>query len=118
MNIIESILKNAKRFPDKPAVIFGEDVLTYQALVEQTHKVSYAFNRLGIGQDTFVGLLLTNSIEFVLSMLGAADLGASIAPMSNTLGRKDLLTAIKLIDIKFVVGWHVTMKNIFCNPTI
>jgi long-chain acyl-CoA synthetase len=113
MNIIESILKNAKRFPDKPAVIFGEDVLTYQALVEQTHKVSYAFNRLGIGQGTFVGLLLTNSIEFVLSMLGAADLGASIAPMSNTLGRKDLLTAIKLIDIKFVVGWHVTMKNIF-----
>jgi len=113
MNIIELILKNAKRFPDKPAIIFGEDILTYQVLVDQTRKVSHAFSRLGVGEGTFMGLLLTNSTEFVLSMLGAADLGASIVPMSNTLGRKDLLTAIKLTGIKYVVGWHVTIKNIF-----
>jgi long-chain acyl-CoA synthetase len=113
MNIIESILKNAKRFPDKPAVIFGEDVLSYKDLVEQIRKVSYTFNRLGVGKGTFMGLLLTNSTEFVLSMLGAADLGASIVPMSSTLGQKDLLTAIKLTNIKYIIGWHVTIKNIF-----
>ena len=103
MNIIETILKNAKRFPDKPAVIFGEDVLSYKDLVEQIQKVSYTFNRLGVGKGTFMGLLLTNSTEFVLSMLGVADLGASIVPMSSTLGQKDLLTAIKLTNIKYIV---------------
>ena len=46
-------------------------------------------------------------------MLAAADLGATIVPMSNSLGQKDLLTAIKLTGIKFLIGRHLTLKNIF-----
>lgn len=112
MNIIELIIKNAERFPDKPAIILDEHTLTYKNLVEETRKLSYAFRKLGVGQGTFIGLLLNNSTEFVLSMLAAADLGATIVPMSTSLGRKDLVTAINLTNIKFIIGWHVTIKNI------
>lgn len=113
MNIIELILKNAKSYPEKPAIVFDDYILTYADLIEQTRKLSYAFNKLGVRQGTFIGLLLNNSAEFVMSMLAAADLGATIVPMSNSLGKKDLLKAIKLTGIKFIIGWHVTLKNIF-----
>ncbi len=113
MNIIELILKNAERFPEKPAIIFDESILTYKSLVEQTRKLSYAFKKLGVRQGALIGLLLNNSKEFVISMLAASSLGATIVPMSNSLGQKDLLTAIKLTGIKFIIGWHVALKNIF-----
>jgi long-chain acyl-CoA synthetase len=113
VNIIELILKNVERFPQKPAIVFDDCILTYEDLIERTRKLSCAFRNLGIRQGTFIGLLLNNSTEFVLSMLAAADLGATIVPMSNSLGQKDLLTTIKLTGIKFIVGWHVTLKNIF-----
>ncbi len=112
MNIIELILKNAERFPEKPAIVFDESILTYKSLVEQTRKLSYAFKKLGVRQGALIGLLLNNSTEFVISMLAAADLGATIVPMSNSLGRKDLVTAINLTNIKFIIGWHVTIKKI------
>jgi len=60
MNIIELILKNTKRFPDKPAIIFDDSILTYQDLVERTRRVSYSFKSVGIGNGTFIGLLLNN----------------------------------------------------------
>ena len=112
MNIIELIIKNAERFPDKSAIIFDDEALTYRDLVGQVRKLSYAFSKLGVKRGTFIGLLLNNSIEFILSMLAAASLGATIVPMSSSLGRKDLLTAINLTGIKFVIGWHVTVKNL------
>jgi long-chain acyl-CoA synthetase len=112
MNIIELIVKNAERFPDKSAVVFDDEILTYRDLVEQVRKLSHNFSKLGVRKGTFIGLLLNNSIDFVLCMLAAADLGATIVPMSSSLGRKDLLTAINLTDIKFIIGWHVTVKNI------
>jgi long-chain acyl-CoA synthetase len=112
MNIIELIIKNAERFPDKLAIVFDDEALTYRDLVEQVRKLSHAFSRLGVKRGTFIGLLLNNSIEFVLSMLAAADHGATIVPMSSSLGRKDLLTAINLTGIEFIIGWHVTVKNI------
>ena len=111
MNIIELIVKNAERFPDKSAIVFDDEALTYRDLVDQVRKLSYAFNKLGVKRGTFIGLLLNNSIEFILSMLAAADLGATIVPMSSSLGRKDLLTAINFTGIEFVIGWHVTVKN-------
>jgi long-chain acyl-CoA synthetase len=113
VNIIELILKNAKRFPEKPAIVFDDCILTYVDLIERTRKLSHAFKKLGVRQGTFIGLLLNNSVEFVISMLAAADLGATIVPMSNSLGKKDLLTAIKLTSIKFIIGWHVTLRHIF-----
>jgi long-chain acyl-CoA synthetase len=113
MNIIELILKNAKLFPDKPAIVFDDCILTYENLICRIRKVSYSFSKLGVRKGTFIGLLLNNSPEFVLSMLAAADLGATIVPMSNSLGQKDLLTAINLTGIKFIIGWHITLKNTF-----
>jgi long-chain acyl-CoA synthetase len=113
VNIIELILKSAASFPRKPAIVFDDCILTYWELIERTRKLSYAFKKLGVRQGTFIGLLLNNSTEFVISMLAAADLGATIVPMSNSLGRRDLLTAIKLTGIKFIIGWHVTLRQIF-----
>jgi len=112
MNIIELIVKNAERSPDKSAIVFDDEALTYRDLVGQVRKLTYAFSKLGVKRGTFIGLLLNNSIEFILSMLAAASLGATIVPMSSSLGRKDLLTAINLTSIEFIIGWHVTVKNI------
>ena len=67
MNIIELIVKNAERFPDKSAIVFDDEALTYRDLVGQVRKLSYSFSKLGVKRGTFIGLLLNNSIEFIWS---------------------------------------------------
>ena len=108
MGVIHYILDNASRFPDKDAIVFDQDVLTYGQCVERVRKVSGAFSKLGIGSGTHVGLVANNSLEFVVSMLAIADLGATVVPMYTTISEKALIAAIKATDISYIVG----IKNI------
>jgi acyl-CoA synthetase (AMP-forming)/AMP-acid ligase II len=85
MNIIELILKNAARFPDKPAIVFDGSILTYEKLIERIRKTSCTFKKIGVSQGTFIGLLLRNSNEFVISSLPQQICGASIVQAKGVL---------------------------------
>lgn len=111
MGIIHYLLKTAELFPDKTAIIFAEDALTYRDFTEQTRRLSYALSHIGVGKGTHIGILLNNSVEFATSMFAAADLGATVVPMNSTLSSNDLLTAIKVTDIHYIIGWHAVLKD-------
>ena len=113
MGIIHYLLKNAERFPDKTAIIFADTSLSYCEFAEKTRRLSGALSEIGVRQGTHIGLLLNNSIEFAITMFAAADLGVTIVPMINTLGSNDLLTAINVTDVDFIIGWHATLKDVF-----
>ena len=113
MAIIEHLLNNAARFPDKAALILGDQVLSYGDCVESTRKLSGALSAIGINQGARIGLLLNNSIEHVITLLAVADLGATVIPMNNTISNQELLTAIKAADINFIIGRHVTLSEAF-----
>jgi len=112
MGIIHYLLKNKEQFPDKTAIIFDNAPLTYCELAEKTRRLSSAFSEIGVREGTHIGLLLNDSIEFVITMFAAAELGATIVPMNSTLGGNDLLTAINATDIDFIIGWHATLKDV------
>lgn len=113
MGIIQHILDNAARFPDKAALILNDKALTYRDCVEQTRKLSGAFNAIGIRAGSHIGLLLGNSVEHVITLLAVADLGATVVPMDSTISIKELLTAINATDIDFIIGHHATLEDAF-----
>jgi acyl-CoA synthetase (AMP-forming)/AMP-acid ligase II len=45
-------------------------------------------------------------------MFAAADLGVTIVPMNSTTGSKDLVTAINVTDINYIIGWHAVLKDV------
>nr|A0A2H5AIX5.1 RecName: Full=4-coumarate-CoA ligase 1 [Narcissus pseudonarcissus]AUG71938.1 4-coumarate-CoA ligase 1 [Narcissus pseudonarcissus] len=70
--------QNLHQFSDRPCLIdgFTNKTLTYAEVELASKRVGAGLHRLGLRQGHVVMLLLPNSIEFVLSFIGASLLGA------------------------------------------
>jgi acyl-CoA synthetase (AMP-forming)/AMP-acid ligase II len=104
--------ENARRHPDKPAVIFAGNSLSYREVEGQVCRVSQLLEDMGITRGSHVLVLLNNSVEFVVVMLGLAGLGATLVPLSTTLGPKAIANAVAATDSSYVFsvegnqGWN------------
>jgi acyl-CoA synthetase (AMP-forming)/AMP-acid ligase II len=63
------------RNPDGEALICGDRRMTWREVAQQSSRVAAGMRKLGLQTGDRVALLLGNRIEFVLAMLGAAQLG-------------------------------------------
>ena len=113
MNIIKYLLENKSNSPNKAALVLDERELTYAELVEETRKVAAALQKIGVKKEKRIALLLNNSIEFVTIIFAAADLGATVVPVSSDIGTQDFLTTLESTDIDFVIGWFAALSEKF-----
>jgi acyl-CoA synthetase (AMP-forming)/AMP-acid ligase II len=67
---------------DHPALVGAERTLTYAQLHENGNRVANALADLGVGEHGRVAYLDLNNPEFFEVMLGAARIGAAIAPIN------------------------------------
>lgn len=72
----EVIAAAVTRDPNKPAILFGDDVITYRDLDERANQYANAFADLGIGRGDCVAVMMNNCPEMVYAWIGLAKLGA------------------------------------------
>jgi len=81
---------HARRTPDKPLAVFGDDVVTYQAMKEWTATLAAGLHARGVGAGDVVGLLSYNNIEFLATIFAANSLGAIAMPINWRLAAPEL----------------------------
>ncbi|HTB02849.1 MAG TPA: class I adenylate-forming enzyme family protein [Bradyrhizobium sp.] len=64
------------RNPDGEALVCGERRLSWRDLAQQSAQVAAGLHKVGVRRGDRVAVLLGNRIEFVLTLFGAAHLGA------------------------------------------
>jgi long-chain acyl-CoA synthetase len=64
------------RNPDGEALVCGERRLSWPELAQQSAQVAAGLHKIGVRRGDRVAVLLGNRIEFVLTLFGAAHLGA------------------------------------------
>ena len=80
---LHSLLENALLAnPDGTALVCEDTRLSFRELNEQVGRLAAGWHGLGLRPGDRVALLLSNRIEFVLSLLAAARLGAITVPLS------------------------------------
>lgn len=73
----------AQRYPDKPALIYADRVLTYRELHQQVEAVAaYLQQRLGVVRGDRLLLISQNCPEFVIDYYAAMRVGAAVVPVS------------------------------------
>lgn len=77
------IEEQVRRQPAAPAVIYGDETVSYAGLLERSRRVARGFADLGIGEGDRVAMWLPNSVAYVIAVLALARLGA-IASAVNT----------------------------------
>ena len=103
------ILKNhADQTPNKPAVIDGEIILSYQQLLKSVEAFAGALTSLSLTPQSKVGILCVNQTENLITLLGGFFSGVPVVPLNPLLNAEDLAFIVKdaSLDI-LIVKWYV-----------
>ena len=71
----------ADRTPAAPAVVFGEEQLSYDELNRRSNQLAHYLLRRGIGQEARVGIYLERSPAMLVALLGVLKAGAAYVPL-------------------------------------
>ncbi len=96
--------QTARRFPQRVAIRYFNESMTYEELFERARKAAALYQSLGVQPGDRVGLLLPNIPEYLIAAYGvwmAGGLVVSISPLSVAVEIDDLL---KTTECKLVVA--------------
>ncbi|HEX8537643.1 MAG TPA: MupA/Atu3671 family FMN-dependent luciferase-like monooxygenase, partial [Cystobacter sp.] len=71
----------AERFPNAPALVFGDQRLSYQELNARANQLAHELRALGVGPEVRVGLCVRRGVDMVVGMLGILKAGGAYVPM-------------------------------------
>ena len=69
------------RTPDRVAVVYEQQRLTYRELNEQADQLAYHLSLLGVGPDDRVGLCMERSLGMVVGLLAILKAGGAYVPL-------------------------------------
>ena len=76
------IRAHARERGDKPALVFGDRIVTYAALDRMMDRIAFSLQRDGAKQGEAIAILGPNSLEYALVFLGALRAGCVAAPLA------------------------------------
>jgi fatty-acyl-CoA synthase len=101
--IADIVRRSAYRYPDKPALVFGDTVLTYAQLEEATNRVAQGLLSLGLKRFDRVAILAHNTLHHVLTWLGTAKAGGIYLAINYLLRGKDIAYCINHSEARFFI---------------
>lgn len=98
----EILARNARKFPEKIALIHERGSVTYRELNERVNRLANALLRLGLRKGDRVGVLLHNCQEFVEVYFACAKSGVVFCPYNNHLKGVELKELINYSSPRFL----------------
>ncbi|MCP5005240.1 MAG: amino acid adenylation domain-containing protein [Planctomycetes bacterium] len=78
--IIDLFQAQVEKTPDNIAVVFEEQVLSYQKLNRAANQLAHYLISLGVGSETLVGICVERSLDMVIGLLGILKAGGAYVP--------------------------------------
>ena len=89
-NVCEPLLLNVRRYPDKTALVFGQERYTYGQLGRWVDRIAAGLFRLGIRPGDKVAYLFPNCCELVALYYAIQKLGAVAVPLNFRLNPREI----------------------------
>jgi amino acid adenylation domain-containing protein len=79
--IHEMFERQAECTPNRPAIIFEGEQLTYRELNARSNRLARALRRKGVKADVLIGLYMDRSLEMIVALLGILKAGGAYVPL-------------------------------------
>ncbi len=106
----QTIDRSAERWPDKQAVAFGHQSLTYAQLVRQTNQLAQTLADQGVRRRDRVGIYLHKSLESAVAIYGVMKAGAAYVPLDPSAPPGRTVQLIRLAGIRHLIT-HAQTTN-------
>ena len=103
MNWFGVLAHHASLTPDKPMVVFGDQVVTYAQMAAQAGALAAGMHDRGIGAGDVVALLSYNSPEFLETIFAANYLGAIAMPINWRLAAPEVRYVLEHSEARALV---------------
>jgi amino acid adenylation domain-containing protein len=114
--IIES---QAKRFPNRIALIFEDRKITYGQLNIYANKLGRYLKTIGVGRGTLVAIYAERSIELLIFILGILKAGATYIPLDPTYPKERTAFILKDTNADVLIAHsHLTGRIPIITPQI
>jgi fatty-acyl-CoA synthase len=101
----ELVARNARKFPDREAVVYGDTRLTYREFNARINRLAHALADKGIKKGEKVAILLFNCNQFLEAYFALAKLGAIAVPLNFRLHPEELEYITNNADaVAFILG--------------
>lgn len=98
MSLGSILEKQAKRYKDKPLILFEEKTITYREFNENANRYAHFFQKKGLIKGDTVVLLMDNRPEVLMIHAGLAKIGVVPALVNNNIKGQILLHAINIAE--------------------
>jgi len=95
---------NARRYPQKIALLHGERSLTYGSLEARSNRLAHALAALGVAPGERVALLAHNRLEYPIVTQGVAKGGAILVPLNFRLAASELEIVLRDAEPRVIVS--------------
>lgn len=101
---LDCFVEQARRIPEKPFIVFEDQVLTYRYVDRRSNKVAQVFRTVGRAKkgDT-AALLMSNEPDFICVWFGLSKLGCQVAFLNFNVKSKSLLHCIESCGAKVLI---------------
>ena len=111
--LIGDLLKNsADIYPDKPAIISGEQIASYKELDKVANKIANAIIDQDLPKNLNLAILSANQFEYPAIYFGAARSGKILAHLSSRFTNDELLQVINKTDIALIFVHVDLLENL------
>ena len=104
MEILEILKKRAKSSPDRPAIIFKGQEISWRKIEENYLRLANSLKEAGINKGDKVALYLPNWPEYIYSYLALWSLGAVAVPLDFMLTRDELCSCLIHSEAKILIA--------------
>lgn len=112
ISLYHYLKKVADEYPDRTALIFVADQVTYREMMENIDRMATAFNSMGLNKGDRIALMLPNCFAFVYSFYAAMKLGLVVAQLNPLLTARELSFIVRDSDAKVLIAADAVFQTI------
>ena len=104
MNLVDSLYKVSRLYPDKIGVVCGKERFTYREFSSRIYRLAEGFKGQGIGKGDRIAMLHQNCHYFLEAYYAAAVIGAILCPLNYRLSAREVSFIIEDTDAKILIA--------------
>jgi len=111
-NFYEVLERNAKEYGKKPAYFLDKEKITWNEVKHKVDVFARGLELLGVKKDDKVPMLVNNSLEFIIALLGIQKLSAVPVPINTFLKEDEIAFIINDVEGEVLIASEKLKNNI------
>jgi amino acid adenylation domain-containing protein len=102
-DLVRQFESQVRRAPDAPAVVHGDDQLSYGELESRANRLAQYLRGRGVGPEVLVGICLERSTDLIVGLLGVMKAGGAYLPLDPDYPMKRLEQMVEDAEIRVLL---------------